>query len=114
METAEKVDTSGIPGKLQEVQHVCEGVGDAVPTTIVNVAELARMCIEIKRKNTTMYSRQTYLEAGLAEIRSSGRTMRSHIKTVEGRIKTLKTSLSNARVAIAKLTNESARFEAVL
>lgn len=49
--TAEEAATSGIRNKLREVQRVCDDSGEAVPTTIVEVVELAREGINAKRKN---------------------------------------------------------------
>lgn len=53
MVTAEGVATSGIRGKLRVIQCVSEKSGEAVPTTILEVIELNREGIEIKRKNAT-------------------------------------------------------------
>lgn len=54
MVSAKEVASSGMRGKLQEVQCVCENSGEAVPTTIVEVVELARVGVEAKRKNATL------------------------------------------------------------
>lgn len=40
--TAEEVAITGIRGKLGEVQRVCKEGGEAVPTTIIDVINLAR------------------------------------------------------------------------
>lgn len=51
MVTAKEVATTSFRRKLQEVQHVREESGEAVPTAIVNRIELALEGIEMKRKN---------------------------------------------------------------
>lgn len=67
MVPAKKVATSGIPGKLPEAQRVYENGGDAAPTKIFEVNEIAREGIEASRKNATMSSRQTDLESRTGE-----------------------------------------------
>lgn len=94
--TADEDATSGIREKLQEVQHVCEHECEAVPTTIVDEVELARESNDAKRKNATMPSQKTDLEAELAEIKAAKRATRSKITTLKDWIKVLKTLLCNA------------------
>lgn len=64
--------TSGIRCKLREVQRVGEDESEAVPTTTVDVIELARDGVEMNPKYATMSSRQTDLEANLEDIRAAG------------------------------------------
>lgn len=54
MGSAEEVASSGLRGKLREVQRVCEVSSEAVLTTIVEVIKLAREVIGIKRNDATM------------------------------------------------------------
>lgn len=75
---------------------------------------MAREGIKMKGQNVTVSSRQTDLEAKLLEIRAAGRTMRSQISAVEGRIKDLEVMLTDARMALEKLTDKSARTKADL
>lgn len=79
----------------------------AVSTTTVNAIELATNGIEMKCKNPTVSSRQTDLEAELVKIRVARRTMRSQITAAESWINTLKAQLTDARMALDKLTSES-------
>lgn len=83
-----------------------------MPTTIADVVSLARESIELKRKNATIFSRQRDIEAELEEIRAAVRAMRSQITAVENWIKTLKPLLSDGRVALETLRDESARTTA--
>lgn len=108
MMNAEKVATSGIRGKLQNVQRVCEDGGEAVSSTIIDVIELAFEDIEVKRKIATMSGRQMFLEAGLVEIRAAGRTMRSQMAAAEDWIKNPKAQLTDAHMALEKLIDRSA------
>lgn len=48
--TAKEVATYGIEDKMQEKQRVCEDGVEAVPTTIVEVIELVRDSVEMKRR----------------------------------------------------------------
>lgn len=48
--TAKEVGSSILRAKLQEVQRVCENGGEVVPTTVVELAELAREGVEAKLK----------------------------------------------------------------
>lgn len=68
----------------------------------------------MKRKDATIYDQQTDLEAPLVRTFAAGCTMRGRTTDAKGRIKTLKTKLSNAQLALAKLENESLRTEANL
>lgn len=54
--------------KLREVQCVFEEGGEAVPTTTVDIVELAPEDIEMKRKNATMPDTQTDSNAQLVEL----------------------------------------------
>lgn len=71
MMTAEKVATYGIRERLREVKRVCENESKAVLTTIVAVIVLARECVEMKRRNVTMSSKQTDLKTKLVEIQAA-------------------------------------------
>lgn len=75
--TAEEVAKSGDRGKLRQVQLVCEDGCDSASMTIVNVIKLARESFKIERKNATIFSRETDLEAESVKIRATVRTMRS-------------------------------------
>lgn len=81
---------------------------------MVEVVKLARENIEMKRKNATMSSRQTYLKAKLVETRAAGRTMPSQIMAAKAQIKLLNTKLGNAQLPFEKLPNGSARTKADL
>lgn len=85
-----------------------------MPTTIVDVVELPRESIEMKRKNATMPDRQTDLEAQLVEALAAKRTMRIQITTAEGLIKALNVRLADAQLALEKLANEWSKAEANL
>lgn len=114
MLTAEELTTSSLHEKLRGVQGVCEGGGDTVHATIVDVIQLACEGSEIGRKNAAMFSRQTDLEAELVEVWAAERTMPGQITAAGDWIKTLKTQLFNARVALEKLVEKSARSKADL
>lgn len=58
MATAEEVALYCFRGKLREVQCVCKNVVEAVPTTIVEVLELARPDVDAMRKNATLSKRK--------------------------------------------------------
>lgn len=58
MVTANEVTTSGIRGKLREVQRVCEDGSAAIPTTIVELIELARENVKIIPKILTSFHRK--------------------------------------------------------
>lgn len=88
--TAKEMTTSGNHGKLQEVQRVCGKGGEAAPTTTIKVIKLAQEGIKAKRKNATMFSRQTSFEAELVKIRAAGRTVSGQILAAEKRVKSLK------------------------
>lgn len=87
MVSAEAVATSNIRCKFREVQRVYENGCEAVPTTTVEVIELAREAIETKRRSVTMCSRQTNLGAELVEIRADRRTMSGQITATGERVK---------------------------
>lgn len=114
MLAAEEVAASDVCGKLREGQCISENGGDAVPTTLVDVVELVREGIETNRKNTTLSSRQTDLEAKLVEIRAAGHTMRAQNTAGHGRIKAPETQLTNALFALERLPDESFWTEAEL
>lgn len=82
--------TSGICGKLRELQRICEDGGELVPTTIVDVTDLSREGVEVKRKNATVPRQLTNLDAELVEVRAAGRTIRSQVTAAEDWIRTLK------------------------
>lgn len=58
--TSEEVDTFDIFCRLREIRHVCEDGGEAVPTTVAKMMELARKGIEARRKKATLSDRNTY------------------------------------------------------
>lgn len=112
--TAEDSTTTGIHDKLREVRCFCEEGGEAVTATIVDVFELAREGIEVKRKNATMTGRRTDLKAQLIETFFAGRTIRGQITAAETRIRGLKTQLGDAQFALQKLADESSDTKANL
>lgn len=85
-----------------------------MPTTVVDVIELARDGIEAKRKNATMLSRQTDIEAKLVEITTSRCTMSGQTSAAEKRVKWLKLLLVETQLSPEKQTNESVRMAAEL
>lgn len=111
MVTPEEVATTGVCGKLQEVQRICGDDSEAVSTTVVDVTVLTREDINMKRKNVTMSTRQIDLEAKLVETRAAGYTMRSQATAAEDRIKSLKTQLADAQLAFERSANESSWTE---
>lgn len=109
---AEIVAPSRIRRKLREVQRVCEGGSNVVPTTIADIIELAREVIEITLKNATFSSLQTDSEAKLVGVWAAGSTMRSLVTAAKGQVETLKRQLSDALVALDKPTDESPKTQA--
>lgn len=109
MLTLDEMFTSVVCGKLREVQRVRGEGGEAMPTKIVDVIEHARDGIEMKRKNATLFSRQTNLKAKLVEMRATWRTMRDRITATEARVKTLKGQLTDAQSAFEKLADDLSR-----
>lgn len=81
--TAEKVATSGICGKMPEVQRVCKDGGETAPTTHVDVIELACAGIEARRKRATMLSRQADFETELVEIWAVRRTVSGQVQLLK-------------------------------
>lgn len=60
----------------------------------------------MKRKNETKSNQNTGIKVKLLEIQAAGRTMRSKTTAAKDWIETLKTQLSDARMALEKLTEE--------
>lgn len=65
MKTAKEVATSGIRGRVREVQRVFEKGVEAVPTTIINVVEIACEVFYISREHATSSDRNTIMGAKL-------------------------------------------------
>lgn len=112
MVSGKEVATTGISGKLPEVQCVCGECGEAVSTTNINVVELAREGIKVKRKNATMFSPQTDMEAQLVESRSVGRTIWGLNMAAEDRMKARKTQLADARSVLEKYADVASKTKA--
>lgn len=87
MGTAKKVATSGICGKLQEVQRLCENGREAMPTAVVEEIRLAREAIEANRKNATLSNRNTVTEADIVEARAVSSTMHKQLTAAKRQIK---------------------------
>lgn len=51
MVSVDEVAASGLQEKLREIQRLCEESGEAVPVTVVEVVDLARVVVETKREN---------------------------------------------------------------
>lgn len=83
----EEVAACDIRKKLREERRVCNDESAAVPTTIVDVNELAREDIEMIRKNATTVSQQTKLETKLVKIWAADPTIHRQFMTEEYRIK---------------------------
>lgn len=105
--TAKKRTTSSIRGKTGEVQPVFEKAVEAVPTTIVDVIELASERIEVKRQNTRMYDRQTGLKVQRVKTLDAKRSMCGQITAAKDGIEVLTTQLADERLALENLANES-------
>lgn len=114
MVTAEELATSGIRGRLQEMQRVCENGVEAVPTPNVKVIELAREGADAKRKNEALSDQNTNSETKLVRVCSVGDTMREQLGGAECRIPALKTHLVDAWSARRKSAGETATVEADL
>lgn len=87
MVTAVEVATTGIHEKLREVQRACNEDGEAVPTTFVDVINLAREGIKARHKNAALSNRQTDWEAQLLDTLAVGRTMCGQITAAKNCIK---------------------------
>lgn len=61
--TGKETTSSIFGGKFRVVQRICQVGGDAVPTTVVEVVELAREGAEAKRKNETLSEQNTNIGA---------------------------------------------------
>lgn len=84
--TVEKVSTSGIRGKLQDVQRLCEDGGKTMLSTIVDLIEFAGEGVEAKRENRTMFIQTTDIGTEHVEARSVNGTKRVPLARVERRI----------------------------
>lgn len=67
MVVSEEVDTFDVRDKLREVQRVCIDGGVAVVLTIVEMSELARDGVEIKRKNAALFNQKSDVEVKVGE-----------------------------------------------
>lgn len=104
--TAEEVATTSIRGRLREVQRICEEGGEAVPTTFVDVTELAREDNKVKGKNATTSDRQRDSRTQLVETSAARRTIIGQVTAVKNRIKALKAQQTDAHLAPENLTDE--------
>lgn len=80
-------------------------------TTVIDVVELAREGIKMKRKNVTMSSRQKNLNGKLVKLRDAKRTMRCQIAVAGDWQKLKKAQLINAWMVHQKQTDEPTRTE---
>lgn len=79
MVTANKVASSGLSGKFQKVQHVCESGGEATPTTSTKLVELVLESVVTKGRNATLSKQNTGIEARLVEVHVFKSTMRKQL-----------------------------------
>lgn len=114
MMTVEEVATSGILGKLRGAQHACEKGGEAMPTTIFDVDELARESIKIKRKNAALTDQDTDMDAESVKTGTAGSKMSGQIIVTEDRVRALKMQLADAQLALKKMAYEPSITEANL
>lgn len=71
-----------------------------MPTTIVKTIMLARENVEVKRKNGTLFDRNTDMEAKFVEALAAGTTMRIQHEAAERHTKTLNTPLAGAELSL--------------
>lgn len=74
------VAASGVCGNLREVQHVCMKEGDAVPTTVIKVVEVACGDTETRRKKAKLTGWKTYLQARVVQARAARFTLHGSMK----------------------------------
>lgn len=79
MVTSKEVVTSDICVKLLVVQRFCENGIDAVTTTNVEVIKLARVSVEMKRKNATLSDQNTDTKGKFVKTCAAESTMRSQL-----------------------------------
>lgn len=65
MVVSSHVHASGVRGKLQKVQRICEDSGEAVPTFLFEIFEMACDGIEAKPKNALLAQCNTETQAKL-------------------------------------------------
>lgn len=102
----EEVALSGVPGKLQKVQRVCEDGGEVVPTFVVEVIEPACEGIEDRRENAKLKKCITDGHVKLATACAARCTMRGKLETAEGQATSLKRQLVDDGAALEKLASK--------
>lgn len=107
MLTAKEVVLFAFHGWLPEVQRVCEDAGEAVSLMVDKVAELARECVEAKRKNVALSGQNTDTEAELVGPCAIKYTRCEHLTDAKRRIVVPKTQLDEAQLELDKLACES-------
>lgn len=111
MVAAEIVASSGLRGKLLEVQRICEDGDEAVPTTILEVVELACDGIKMKHKSVALTDQNMDLEAELLEARAVGGTMFGQLARSKLQRTALQMQLADAHSALEKLVGKASRTE---
>lgn len=109
MATSMDVATSGICGKLQNVQCIFKDGGKAASKTVVKETEFARDVIEAKRETTTQTNQNTISKPKIVETCHVSGTMREQLTRAECPIVALKTQLGRAQLKFNKSTDESPR-----
>lgn len=114
MVSAKEVATTGVRGKLREMQRVCEDCSKTVPTATVKFAELEREGVELKRKNASLSDQNTNIEVEFLKVCAAKRTMHGQLKSAERQTIALKTHLADAKLAHGKLVDKLSKTEADL
>lgn len=105
--SAEQVTMSRNRGKLRESQRICKDGGEASPSTMVDVIELAREDVEAKHTDATRTSRHTDLETDLVKVLAARETLSVRMAAAEGRVDLLQTCLVEVSLTLEKETDES-------
>lgn len=94
----DKVAASSVRGKMKDIQHICKGGGEVVPTSVVEVIDLFRDVVETKCNNAKLMDRNNDLLMGLDESRAPEQFARDRVERadacVEGSEKHMETSAS--------------------
>lgn len=94
---------------LKEIQRICKGGGEALPTSVLEVAILSREVVDSKRNNAKLMDRKISLVMELDKCRALHCFACDSVQNVEARVKAMERHVESMKSKSFKTVEDAAQ-----